>query len=131
MATLGLGMLGCNSSAPAKEEKPAKATLADVENGIRQYIRAETEQNQGFFSLRADSFDLELRLVRVHTEYLSVLGEGRYFACVDLADTSGDVYDVDFFLAGKPTAMRVTETTVHKLNGQPFYTWQQQAHETW
>ena len=37
----------------------------------------------------------------------------------------GEVYDVDFFLEGDPGAMTVTETTVHKLNGQPFYVWEQ------
>ena len=75
--------------------------------------------------------ELRLKLVRVHTEYLSNLGPGRYFACVDLADVSGDVYDVDFFLAGDPGKMKVTETTVHKINGQPFYAWEQQSDGTW
>jgi len=27
--------------------------------------------------------------------------------------------------------MTVTETTVHKINGQPFYTWEQQEDKTW
>ena len=72
-----------------------------------------------------------MKLVRVHTEYLSNLGPKRHFACVDLADISGDVYDVDFFLSGDPGDMDVTETTVHKLNGKPFYTWKQQEDKTW
>ena len=62
--------------------------------------------------------NLRLQLVRVHTEYLSNLGPRRHFACVDLADVSGDVYDVDFFLEGDPGSMTVTETTLHKLNGK-------------
>jgi transglutaminase-like putative cysteine protease len=81
--------------------------------------------------LRHGERELRLKLVRVHTEYLADLGGGSYFACVDLADVSGDVYDVDFFLSGKPGAMRVTEATVHKLNGQPYYTWRQRADGTW
>ncbi|MCR4317986.1 MAG: transglutaminase domain-containing protein [Planctomycetes bacterium] len=64
-------------------------------------------------------------------EYLSDLGNGVQFACVDLADVNGDVYDVDFFLAGSENDMRVTNTTVHKLNGQPFYAWKQQSDKTW
>ena len=67
----------------------------------------------------------------MHTEYLAKLGEGRFFACVDLADISGDVYDVDFFLEGPTNAMRVTETTVHKLNGKPFYLWEQNDEGNW
>jgi len=41
------------------------------------------------------------------------------------------VYDVDFFLAGDPGAMNVTETIVHKINGQPFYAWEQKRDGTW
>ena len=44
---------------------------------------------------------------------------------------SGDVYDVDFFLAGDPGSMTVTETTVHKINGQPYYAWEQKKDGTW
>jgi hypothetical protein len=50
---------------------------------------------------------------------------------VDLADISGDVYDVDFFLAGDPGTMKVTKTIVHKINGQPFYAWEQKNDGTW
>jgi len=127
-----------NSSEESKQitvETPAdehpKATIADVESGIRSYIKTQTDKGNGYFSLEDDSLQLNLRLVRVHTEYLSVLSPGRYFACVDLVDTTGDVYDVDFFLSGKPDDMDVTETKVHKLNGKPFYTWKQQEDKTW
>jgi transglutaminase-like putative cysteine protease len=51
---------------------------------------------------------------------------------VDLVDESGEVYDVDFFMEGEPGAMTVTETTVHKLNGKPFYSWKQNKEDkTW
>lgn len=112
-------------------EDARKATVADVETGIRSYIKTQTEEGDGYFAIEDDSLRLNLRLVRVHTEYLSVLSPGRYFACVDLADTTGDVYDVDFFLSGKPDDMDVTETKVHKINGKPFYTWKQQKDKTW
>ena len=112
--------------------RPAKdATIADVEQGIRSFIDAETAAGDGYFRIVDDTLDMALRLVRVHTEYLSVLGEGRYFACVDLADSTGDVYDVDFFLTGDAGAMEVTKMTLHKLNGKPFYTWAQQSDQTW
>ena len=41
------------------------------------------------------------------------------------------MYDVDFFLAGDPGSMDVTETTIHKFNGQPFYAWKQKGDGTW
>jgi transglutaminase-like putative cysteine protease len=67
----------------------------------------------------------------VHLEYLADLGGGVEFACVDLVGTDGPVYDVDFFLRGEPGNMTVTETTVHKVNGQPLYAWEQKEDGTW
>ena len=115
------------TSAPAASDK----VTADIQTGIEQHIEKQVRLGGGYFHLPFRDKQLRLKLVRVHTEYLSKLGPDRYFACVDLADISGDVYDVDFFLAGKPGAMKVTETTVHKINGQPFYAWEQQSDRTW
>lgn len=38
---------------------------------------------------------------------------------------------MNFFLDGGAGDMKVTETTVHMLNGQPFYAWEQKEDETW
>lgn len=113
------------------ELKPQKTSIAEIEAGIRDYIERETSKSGGVFLLPYDGNTMNLKLVRVHTEYLSNLGPNRHFACVDLADDQGDVYDVDFFLEGKPGAMTVIETTVHKKNGQPFYSWKQLKDKTW
>ncbi len=48
-----------------------------------------------------------------------------------MASSDGQFYDVDFFLSGDPGAMTVTETTVHKLNGVPYYLWAQNADKVW
>jgi hypothetical protein len=103
----------------------------DIQAGIEAHIARESEQGGGFFPLSYDGKDMKLKLVRVHTEYLANLGPGRHFACVDLASLDGNVYDVDFFLEGEPGNMTVTETTVHKLNGRPFYLWRQLDDGTW
>lgn len=134
-------LLSPSCSAPSEPAKSAKTetqtskrtrvSIAEVEEGIRDYIRQSTDENDGYFHLADDSLDLNLRLVRVHTEYLSVLGPKSYFACVDLADSTGDVYDVDFFLDGEPRDMNVTQTTIHKLNGKPFYTWKKGDDKIW
>jgi hypothetical protein len=118
------------ASAPSASATPDRVT-ADIQAGIEQHIEEQVRRGGGYFNLPFRDKQLRLKLVRVHTEYLSKLGPGRYFACVDLADISGDVYDVDFFLAGEPGSMQVTETTVHKINGQPFYAWEQQSDGTW
>lgn len=103
----------------------------DIAAGIKDYIDEQVEAGNGYFHLKTEDKDLSLNLVRVHTEYLANLGPREHFACVDLADKSGDVYDVDFFLTGDPGNMTVTRTTVHKLNGKPFYSWSQREDDTW
>ena len=105
--------------------------IPDIQAGIEKYIEDQTEQGGGYFPLRYEDKEMKLKLVRVHTEYLANLGPRRHFACVDLACTDGNVYDVDFFLSGDPGNMTVTETTVHKVNGRPLYLWRQQEDGTW
>ncbi len=104
---------------------------ADIQTGIERHVEEQALKGGGYMKLPFGERQLKLKLVRVHTEYLANLGPRRHFACVDLADTDGQVYDVDFFMTGDPGAMTVTETTVHKTNGQPHYVWEQKPDKTW
>jgi hypothetical protein len=125
---------GCNKSPDTKQdssEPVPNVVTKDIQAGIEKHIEDQTRLGGGYFNLPHEDGQLRLKLVRVHTEYLANLGPRRHFACVDLASTDGDVYDVDFFLSGDPGAMTVTETTVHKINGQPFYVWKQRRDKTW
>ncbi|WP_273566867.1 hypothetical protein [Maribacter halichondriae] len=133
-------LMACNSSTKQEKDKEEslaetnipKVVTADIEAGIKANIDKRVAEGDGYFYMEdAEGQELRLQLVRVHTEYLSNLGPRRHFACVDLADISGDVYDVDFFLEGDPGNMSVTETTLHKLNGKPFYTWKRRKDKTW
>lgn len=130
--------MACNSGAKQKKEgalavrEIAKVVTADIEAGIKANIAKKVEEGGGYFNMTTEEGkDLRLQLVRVHTEYLSNLGPNQHFACVDLADIGGDVYDVDFFLDGDPGSMNVTQTSLHKLNGKPFYSWKQRKDKTW
>jgi len=128
-----LFVISCKSGSHDEKtvEGPIQVTIEDVEQGIRANINERVERGGGFFNFQKDTFDLKLKLVRVHTEYLSVLGSNEFFACVDLATENGDVYDVDFFMKGTANDMKVTSTDIHKLNGKPFYTWKQAEDKTW
>ncbi len=128
-------LAGCRSN---KEQDAQEASVpvpnvvtADIQAGIEDHVEEQVRLGGGYFKLPFDNTELRLKLVRVHTEYLANLGPRRHFACVDLADVGGDVYDVDFFLAGDPGTMSVTETTVHKINGQPYYAWEQKSDGAW
>jgi len=111
------------------DEPPAFTT--EIQAGIERHIEEQTKKGEGYFLLPFKGSTLKLKLVKVHTEYLANLGSGSYFACIDLANVSGDVYDVDFFMAGEAGSMKVTKTIVHKINGQPYYAWEQKKDGTW
>lgn len=121
----------CNQSETSKKQKEAPLAIAEIEQEIKNYISLKTQENGGFFPVKDENHDLKMKLVRVHTEYLSNLGPHSHFACVDLVDESGDVYDVDFFMEGTPGEMDITQTSVHKLNGKPYYSWKQNTDKTW
>ncbi len=106
-------------------------SIEQIAVAIENHIARESETSGGYFRLKHDEKELKLKLVRVHMEYLADLGGGVQFACVDLVGTDGPVYDVDFFLKSEPGDMTVTETTVHKVNGQPLYAWEQKGDGTW
>lgn len=119
-----------------RAEKSASAPVptvftSDIQRGIESYIEDKTDKGGGQFRFTSDGREHAFKLVRIHTEYLANLGPRRHFACVDMVDTLGDVYDVDFFLAGDPGDMSITETTLHKLNGIPFYAWEQNWRGSW
>ncbi len=120
-----------NTAVHSRSAGEQRASTEEIEAGIRRHIEEKTAEGNGFFHVRDGDKELKLKLVRVHTEYISNLGPGSHFACVDLAEINGDVYDLDFFLEGKPGEMKVTRTSVHKLNGRPFYTWKQRPDKTW
>ncbi|MHC5094798.1 MAG: transglutaminase domain-containing protein, partial [Planctomycetota bacterium] len=138
LSPVALGVLvllgGCGKS-PGTEQDAASAVpnviTSDIQAGIEKHIDEQTRAGDGFYRIDHEGDELKLKLVRVHTEYLANLGPRHHFACIDMATPNGDVYDIDFFLTGDPGDMTVTETTVHKFNGQPNYVWKQKRDKTW
>jgi hypothetical protein len=104
-----------------------QVSAADISAGIKKHIAAETKKSgDKKFHVAYEGKDLALDLVKVHDDRLSSLGDGKYFACVDMRAGDGTTYDIDFFLTGKPGDMKVTETSVHKINGKPLYNWKEE-----
>ncbi len=112
---------------PGGEQQKKAVSTADISAGIKKNIEAETKKaSDGKFHVKHEGKDLALDLVKVHDDRLSDLGGGKYFACVDMKATDGKTYDIDFFLTGEPGKMKVTETTVHKVDGKPLYNWKEE-----
>jgi hypothetical protein len=101
---------------------------ADISAGIKRHIASDRKKSgDKKFHVSYQGRDLALDLLKVHDDRLSSLGGGKYFACVDMKTTDGTIYDIDFFMAGQPGSMRVTETSVHKINGKPLYNWKEEG----
>jgi hypothetical protein len=105
-----------------------EVTTADISTGIKKHIGSETKKSSdGKFHTNYEGKDLALDLVKVHDDRLSNLGGGKYFACVDMKATDGTTYDIDFFMTGKAGDMKVTDTSVHKVNGKALYNWKEEG----
>ncbi len=129
VTTLWIGL--ASPAAADTEDAAPPIVTGDIKAGIEKHIAEQVEKGDGYFIVTYEGKELKLNLVRVHIEYLASLAPDRQFACVDMASSDGEFYDVDFFLEGGRGNMTVTETTVHKLNGVPYYVWEQNEDEVW
>lgn len=114
--------------APQSSAGTREVNKADISVGIKKHIASETKKSSDKkFHVKYKSKVLALDLIKVHDDRLSNLGGGKYFACVDMKATDGTTYDVDFFMGGRAGDMKVTETSVHKINGKPLYNWKEEG----
>ena len=112
---------------PKKGGTAKQVSTADISAGIKKNIQTESKKgSDGKFHVKYEGQDLALDLIKVHDDRLQDLGDGKYFACVDMKGTDGKTYDIDFFLTGQPGKMKVTETSVHKIDGKPLYNWKEE-----
>jgi hypothetical protein len=115
------------TSSPQVNILTREVSTTDISAGIKRHIATERKRSADRkFHVNYRGKNLALDLIKVHDDRLSNLGGGKYFACVDMKGSDGAVYDIDFFMAGQPGSMTVTETSVHKINGKPLYNWKEQ-----
>ena len=113
-----------------KEHPTAKAiSTADLEKAIRANIDEAAKANNGRFPAKDDVLNKtwQLTLVRVHTDKLTQLDASTYFACVDFKADDGTLVDVDFYFKDDGGTLKRTDTTVHKINGQPRYNYEKKG----
>src|SRR5690349_2976817 len=129
--TTQMSQLPQNKTQPGAQSQQAagkEVSPADISAGIKKDIASKTKKSSDKkFHTEYKGKDLALDLVKVHDDAVSSLGNGKYFACVDMKAADGTTYDIDFFMTGKPSAMKVTETSVHKINGKPLYDWKEKG----
>ncbi len=110
-----------------KAEHPAKKmTTEDIDKAITAHI-VDASKADGKFHAKDNVLNKtwDLTLVKVHKDKLTALDADNYFACVDLKADDGTQVDVDFFLKKDGKNLVVTDTTVHKINGEARYMYEE------
>jgi hypothetical protein len=107
------------------DKKAAKKgyTVDDMDKAIRAAIAAK--ETNGVYQLKDGDKTWDLKLDKVHRERLARVDEKTYFACTDFKSADNHTVDVDFFMKDDGEKLVMTDATLHKVDGQPRYNWQE------
>lgn len=111
---------------PKAEHPTKKMTTEDIDGAIRDHI-TEMSKADGMFHANDNVLNKmwNLTLVKVHKDKLTALDSDNYFACVDFKADDGTLVDVDFYLKNQGEKLVATDTTVHKINGQARFMYEE------
>jgi len=115
---------------PKPEHPTAKpVSTAVLEKAIKDQVAEKAKANDGKFPVRDDVLDKtwQLELVKVHTDKLTQMDDKTYFACVDFKADDGTLVDADFYLKNENGKLTLDDTTVHKVNGKPRFTYEKKG----
>lgn len=104
----------------------AEPSAEQIRQTIRDYI-ARTTQEEGAFTIEdpVAGQTRTLTLARVH-ERVGKTGDS-YYSCTDMRDVaSGQTLDLDFDVQAQGGALDVVDVRIHKVEGQPRYTYDDQ-----
>ncbi|MBI2842278.1 MAG: TlpA family protein disulfide reductase [Armatimonadetes bacterium] len=110
--------------APEAQAKP-REVQAMFSGIVEEYVDEVSKKNDGAFVIHDEILgkDWRQKLVRIHRDKIVSLGESRYFACADFEELKGGgKLDLDFYVGGAPD-WKVAEALIHKVNGTPRYTY--------
>jgi hypothetical protein len=109
------------------QERPTKSITADfVKRSIRQHAKDRAKSAGGVFVIHDEKLnkDWRLKLLQIHDPVRTFEKDGKtiYFACTDFKSAdSKDVLDIDFWMVPKGNKLDVSDTKIHKVNGEPRY----------
>lgn len=120
---------------PTKAAPKAKVEVTQemMAKAITDYVNQDAKMKGGFFLVYDPQAKktLTLTLDKVHQDRLSQVEEALFFACSDFKSTDGKLYDLDFFMKGKPASsgmeLAVSEIMIHKENGKARYSWYEEG----
>lgn len=114
---------------PSGEKSKKSMNIQVLSKAIHGYVESDSELKGGYFLVYdpVAKKALPLKLDKVHEDKLATLGGGVYFACADFKAPDGTVYDLDVFMKGKPGHLEPTDVSIHKVAGEPRYTWKEEG----
>lgn len=101
----------------------AEPSAEELRQTIRGYISGQ-EHRQGAFLIVDERGNVtrRLELIRVH-QRVGKTGD-YYYSCTDMKDiVTGDELDLDFDISDTGSSLNVVEVRIHKDNGNPRYTY--------
>ena len=113
---------------PSEHPKGSAAgvTKEDLGIAVESYIQGEMAKGDGTWKIDdvEGKTTLALTLDKVHKDKLATTAKDTYFACADLKNSDGHMYDLDVFMKGPDKDhLAATEVSVHKKDGLERYTW--------
>jgi len=111
-------------------EHPGKAVSAEsVKKAIQSHVDSQAKAHGGVFTINDEKTNKtwKLKLSKVHDPVRTFEKDGKtiYFACSDFNSVEGkDVLDIDFWMVPERGGFTVTETRIHKVNGEPRFTYE-------
>jgi hypothetical protein len=132
LAAIPFGSIGSaaeHGGSPVVEHPGKAVTAKEVKNAIKDHIKTAARMNNGDFVIRDDKLNKEwrLKLDKVHDPVRQFKKDGQtvYFACSDFKASEGkDVLDIDFWMVEKGGKLEVIDTRIHKVNGEPRFTYE-------
>ena len=122
-------VVGAPAATEPSQQKamPALEPSAEqIRQAIRDYI-ASIEQEEGAFTIEDEVTGTvrTLTLAQVHERVGKT--DDAYYSCTDMKDTaSGETLDLDFDVTDEDGILDVVDVRIHKVNGQPRYTYDEQ-----
>jgi hypothetical protein len=100
-------------------------TIESVAIYLEGYVGKKVVEGGGWMKVQDEKANatLKLKLDKIHRERLAKTDQGTYFVCADFTSPGGKIYDLDFWVMETDEGLKVTETTVHKEDGKPRYSW--------
>lgn len=111
-----------------QKEAATPITKNNLAGAIVRYVKSKSNKKMRFIiEDEINNKELQLKLLKVHKERLSHVGNDTYFACADFKDKDGKIYDLDVFMHGKTVEdLAFRKFHVHKEEGLPRYGWKEE-----